>query len=80
VSDFMRSKALDTAELEMIERRVVTIPAKDWKKFVAWADRPAVEIQGLRDLVGKAPTWQSFLEANDCNRLSPNSAAAHDRS
>jgi hypothetical protein len=53
VSDFSRSKALDADA----EWRIVSIPAKDWKKFVAWANRPAVEIQGLKDLIGKAPTW-----------------------
>ena len=46
------------AEADVIERRIVTIPTKDWKKFEAWANRPAQEIEGLKDLARKAPTWQ----------------------
>jgi len=47
-----------TAEADLLERRIVTIPAKDWKKFEAWASRPAEEIEGLRDLARKTPRWQ----------------------
>ncbi len=50
--------AADTGEADWLERRIVTIPAKDWKKFEAWANRPAQEIEGLKDLAGKAPTCQ----------------------
>jgi uncharacterized protein (DUF1778 family) len=58
LSDFIRRKALDAAELDVTERRIVTIPAKDWKKFEAWANQPAAEIKGLKDLARRAPTWQ----------------------
>lgn len=58
LSDFVRRKALDAAELDMTERRIVTIPAKDWKKFEAWANEPAAEIRELRELARKAATWQ----------------------
>jgi len=58
LSEFIRRKAIDAAEAEIVERRIVTIPAKDWEAFEAWANRPAEEIEGLRDLVGKAPTWR----------------------
>jgi uncharacterized protein (DUF1778 family) len=58
LSDFVRRKALDAAELAVTERRIVTIPAKDWTKFEAWANGPAAEIQELKELARKAPTWQ----------------------
>jgi uncharacterized protein (DUF1778 family) len=58
LSEFIRRKALDAAELDVLERRIVTIPAKDWKKFEAWTNRPAEEIEGLKELAGKAPTWR----------------------
>jgi uncharacterized protein (DUF1778 family) len=58
LSEFIRRKAIDAAEAEIVERRIVTIPAKDWEAFEAWANRPAEEIEGLKDLVGKAPTWR----------------------
>jgi len=58
VSDFVRRKALEAAEIDMLERRLVTIPAKDWERFEAWAAKPAREIAGLRELARKPPTWR----------------------
>jgi uncharacterized protein (DUF1778 family) len=58
LSEFVRRKALDAAEVDVLERRIVTIAAKDWKKFEAWANRPAEEIEGLKELARKPPTWQ----------------------
>ena len=56
--DFVRGKAVDAAEGEMLERRFVTIPARDWDAFEAWASEPAREISALKEVAGKAPTWQ----------------------
>jgi uncharacterized protein (DUF1778 family) len=58
VSDFVRRKALEAAELDVLERRIVTIPAKDWARFEAWAAQPAREVDGINDLTRKRPTWQ----------------------
>lgn len=58
VSDFVRRKAIEAAEIEVMERRVVTIPAKDWARFEAWAARPAREIPGLKELARRAPAWR----------------------
>lgn len=58
LSDFIRRKALDAAEADVVERRIVTIPARDWEAFEAWANRPAEEISGLKDLARTAPTWR----------------------
>jgi uncharacterized protein (DUF1778 family) len=58
VSDFVRRRALEAAELEVLERRIVTIPAKDWERFEAWAARPAREIAGIKSLTRKPPTWR----------------------
>jgi uncharacterized protein (DUF1778 family) len=58
LSEFIRRKALDAAEMDVQERRIVSIPAKDWKKFEAWAKRPAEKIKGLADLTRLTPTWQ----------------------
>ena len=40
LSDFVPRKALEAAEVDVLERRIVAIPAKDWEAFKAWADRP----------------------------------------
>jgi uncharacterized protein (DUF1778 family) len=58
VSDFVRRKALEAAELEVMERRVVVIPAKDWERFEAWAARPPRAIPGLKELARRPPTWR----------------------
>jgi uncharacterized protein (DUF1778 family) len=58
VSDFVRRKALEAAETDMVERRIVTIPAKDWERFEAWAASPPREITGLKDLARRSPTWR----------------------
>jgi uncharacterized protein (DUF1778 family) len=58
LSEFIRRKAVDAAEGDLLERRIVTIPAKVWEAFEAWANRPAEEIEGLKDLASKTPTWR----------------------
>jgi uncharacterized protein (DUF1778 family) len=58
LSEFVRRKAVDAAESEMLERRIVTIPAKDWEAFEAWARRPAEDIPALKELAGTQPTWR----------------------
>jgi uncharacterized protein (DUF1778 family) len=58
VSDFVRRKAIEAAEIDMTERRIVTIPAKDWARFEAWAARPARSIAGLKELARRGPTWR----------------------
>ena len=57
LSDFVRRKAVDGAESDMLERRIVTIAAKDWEAFESWASRPAQEIPAIRELATTAPTW-----------------------
>ena len=59
LSDFIRRKALDAAGADILERRTVTIPARDWEAFEAWANRPPEEIAGLKDLARMAPTRQT---------------------
>jgi uncharacterized protein (DUF1778 family) len=58
VSDYVRRKALEAAELEVLERRIVTIPSKDWERFESWALAPAREIAGLKKLASRPPPWR----------------------
>ena len=58
VSDFVRRKALEAAEMDALEWRIVTIAARDWEPFEAWASRPARAIAGLKRLARTPPTWQ----------------------
>ena len=58
VSDFVRRKALEAAETDVTERRIVVIPAKDWERFEAWAAKPAREVAELKALARTPPTWR----------------------
>ncbi len=58
LSEFIRRKALESAEAEVLNRAVVTIPAKDWEAFEAWINRPAEIIPALAELARKSPSWK----------------------
>lgn len=58
LSDFMRRKSLEAAEIEMLNRGIVTIPAKDWEAFEEWVDRPAEALPALAELARRRPSWE----------------------
>jgi uncharacterized protein (DUF1778 family) len=58
LSDFVRRKALEAAEMDVLDHRIVTIPAEDWEKFEAWVDAPAKDVPALRELAASRPAWQ----------------------
>ena len=58
LSEFMRRKAVEAAEIEVLHRTIVTIPARDWETFEAWINRPAETIPALVELARRSPTWE----------------------
>lgn len=58
LSDFVRRRALEAAETDLLNRRIVTIPAKDWARFEAWASSAPREVPSLRKLSKTRPVWQ----------------------
>lgn len=58
LSDFVRRKALESAEAEVLNRLVVTIPAKDWEAFETWVNRPAETVAPLVELAQRVPSWE----------------------
>jgi uncharacterized protein (DUF1778 family) len=58
LSDFIRRKAVEAAEMEVLDGRVVAIPAADWEKFEAWAKSPPRVRAGLQKLAASRPVWQ----------------------
>ncbi len=61
ISDFVRRKAIEAAELQLMERRIVTIPAEHWDRIEAWAAAPARKAKALPRLAALAkakPTWE----------------------
>jgi uncharacterized protein (DUF1778 family) len=59
ISDFVRRAAVEAAEMEVLNRSTITIPAESWEAFEAWAVRPAEELPGLRALIQRRPGWKS---------------------
>lgn len=58
LSDFVRRKAIEAAECDLLDRRIVTIPARDWEPFEAWTEAPAQDIAALRRLAETPPVWR----------------------
>jgi uncharacterized protein (DUF1778 family) len=58
LSDFIRRKALEAAEIDILNRSTVTIASDDWAKFEAWVAQPAETSPGLQDLARVTPTWE----------------------
>jgi uncharacterized protein (DUF1778 family) len=58
LSDFVRRRALEAAEADVLNRTIVTIPARDWDAFEAWVNRPAETIPALKKLARTSPSWE----------------------
>ena len=58
LSDFVRRKAIEAAEMDVMARAVVTIPAADWQRFEDWLGAPAKPVHGLRHLAASRPVWE----------------------
>ena len=58
LSEFIRRKALEAAELELMEQRVVEIPNGMWEQFEAWLDAPAKTSPALKRLATMNPVWE----------------------
>jgi uncharacterized protein (DUF1778 family) len=58
LSDFIRRKAIEAAEMDVLDHRLVTIPSEDWKKFEAWVEAPAKDVPALRKLASNKPAWR----------------------
>ena len=55
LSDFVRRKAVEAAEADVLNRTIVTIPAEHWEAFEAWINRPAEVIPALKKLARVTP-------------------------
>ncbi len=58
LSEFIRRKALEAAELELMEQRIVEIPHLMWEQFEAWLDAPAQPNPALKRLADIKPVWE----------------------
>jgi len=58
VAEFMRRKAVEGAELELMERRVVQIDPDQWATFETMLDAPATDNTALQELSQRTPSWE----------------------
>ncbi len=58
LSEFMRRKSVEAADMEALNRSIVTIRAEDWEAFEAWINRPPEAKQGLAKLARRKPSWE----------------------
>ncbi len=58
LSDFVRRRALEAAEMDVLDHRIVAIPAADWTAFESWVNSPARAVPALRKLAGTPPAWE----------------------
>jgi uncharacterized protein (DUF1778 family) len=58
LSEFMRRKSVEAAEMEVLNRSNVTIPAKDWEALEAWINRPPKAKEKLATLARRKPSWE----------------------
>ena len=58
LSDFVRRKALESAEADVCHRPLITIPSEDWEAFEAWVHRPAEILAPLVELAQRTPSWE----------------------
>jgi len=59
LSDFIRRKAIEAAEADVLDRRRIVISAKDWAKFEAWVHARPRKIPALRKLSRTRPVWKA---------------------
>jgi len=58
LSDFVRRRAIEAAELEVLGQSVVTIAPEHWAKVEAWLEAPARDVPELAELAASKPAWQ----------------------
>ena len=80
LSEFMRRKSVEAAEMDVLNRSVVAIPAKDWEAFETWINRPAetkerlAKLAAANAILGKvkravAAPPRPLLETDDRDRF-----------
>jgi uncharacterized protein (DUF1778 family) len=58
LSDFIRRRAVEAAEEDMLERRQVVIAAEDWERFEAWVHEEPRQVEALGKLAASRPAWE----------------------
>ena len=58
LSEFIRRKAIEAAELEVLAQTAVRITPTDWERFEGWMRSPAKHVPGFAELATRKPIWE----------------------
>jgi uncharacterized protein (DUF1778 family) len=58
LSDFVRRRAIEAAEMDVLGRTITSIPAADWEMFEQWLAAPAKDVPALRTLAASPSVWE----------------------
>ena len=58
LSEFIRNKAIEGAEEELLNRTSIEIPAENWAKFESLMNAPSKEIPAVKELFKEKPVWE----------------------
>lgn len=58
LSDFMRRKAIEAAEEDLMERRTIVIPPEAWEEFESQMKAPPRRIEAVTQLMERTRAWR----------------------
>jgi len=58
LSDFVRRKAVEAAEEDLMDRKIVVIPPEAWEQFEAQMREPPKRIDAAAELLELARSWE----------------------
>ena len=58
LSDFVRRKALESAEMDIMNHTIMEIPNQHWQQFEAWLNTPPQAIPALQRIATMKPVWE----------------------
>jgi len=58
LSDFIRRRAIEAAEEDLMERRIITLSPEAWEMFEANMKEPSRRIEAVAKLMERTRTWR----------------------
>lgn len=58
LSDFIRRKAIEAAEEDLMERRIITLAPEAWEMFEARMKEPPRRIEAIAKLMERTRAWR----------------------
>ena len=59
LSEFVRRSAIEAAQEDLMERRVIEIPPENWAAFEAQMNEPPRRIEAIAELMRRTRSWRT---------------------